>query len=211
MRLVAISDTHQRHSEISLPPGDVLIHAGDWTHRGRPNECLTFLKWFASQEHAHKILICGNHELTDSPAKMAQEIGDIHYLENSSVTINGVKFYGSPQTPEFFNWAYMTKSDEERKQVWSKIPLDTGVLITHGPPRDILDLCGSGNVGDPVLARYVADAVRPQAHIFGHIHEGRGSAEIDGVRYYNVSSLCGRYRDIYPPTVIEVNVCVKNP
>ena len=35
MRLVLISDTHNRHLEMAPPPdGDVLIHGGDLTGRG---------------------------------------------------------------------------------------------------------------------------------------------------------------------------------
>jgi Icc-related predicted phosphoesterase len=202
MIIVAISDTHQRHDEIDLPPGDVLIHAGDWTHRGRVHECLSFLKWFAAQPHPDKILICGNHEMGEWPAKLAREVGYIHYLENNSVTIHGVKFYGSPHTPEFGRWGYMTYSPQERASLWSQIPLDTDVLITHGPPGRILDACPDP-AGDEQLRIRLLD-VHPKVHIFGHIHEGRGSVEAGNTRFYNVSSLCGQYRTVYPATVIEV-------
>ena len=62
MRLVCISDTHMGHQGISLPIGDVLIHAGDATSSGTPDEVDRFLGWFASQAHPHKILIAGNHD-----------------------------------------------------------------------------------------------------------------------------------------------------
>ena len=34
MKIVCISDTHNMHRRISVPSGDVLIHAGDATGQG---------------------------------------------------------------------------------------------------------------------------------------------------------------------------------
>jgi predicted phosphodiesterase len=31
MKIVCISDTHEKHKQLNLPKGDVLIHAGDFT------------------------------------------------------------------------------------------------------------------------------------------------------------------------------------
>jgi 3',5'-cyclic AMP phosphodiesterase CpdA len=52
MRLVCISDTHLCHRGLSLPDGDVLLHAGDATRRGISDEVNHFLEWFASQRPA---------------------------------------------------------------------------------------------------------------------------------------------------------------
>jgi len=62
MKLVCISDTHGDHEQVSLPDGDVLIHAGDITGHGTEKDFLDFLTWFNSQPHAHKLFVAGNHD-----------------------------------------------------------------------------------------------------------------------------------------------------
>jgi hypothetical protein len=64
---------------------------------------------------------------------------DVIYLCDESTIIDGVKFYGSPVQPEFCNWAFNRRRGAELKKYWDKIPKDTDVLITHGPPAGILD------------------------------------------------------------------------
>lgn len=40
MRVVCISDTHSQHNSMTnaIPDGDVLVHAGDFTNTGDPDE-----------------------------------------------------------------------------------------------------------------------------------------------------------------------------
>ena len=65
LKIVAISDTHSGHHQLQLPPGDILIHCGDFSN-SRMNlnvrEYTDFLTWFTSQEHKTKILIAGNRD-----------------------------------------------------------------------------------------------------------------------------------------------------
>ena len=61
-RIVCISDTHNRHDNIKVPDGDILIHAGDATNGGTIEEIAAFGKWFASLSHKHKIFVAGNHD-----------------------------------------------------------------------------------------------------------------------------------------------------
>jgi len=90
------------------------------------------------------------------------------------VIIEGVKFYGSPWQPRFFDWAFNLDRGEEIKKKWDLIPMDTDVLITHGPPYGILDLTHEGEkVGCEELMKAVL-RVQPKIHIFGHIHEAYG-------------------------------------
>lgn len=64
LRVVCISDTHGFHEKMvhSIPDGDVLIHAGDFSNTGRMKGCSRFCEWFASMPHQHKILIAGNRK-----------------------------------------------------------------------------------------------------------------------------------------------------
>ena len=50
VRIVCISDTHGQHTKLSVPDGDVLVHAGDFTAFGdRPKEVVDFNQWLGEQ------------------------------------------------------------------------------------------------------------------------------------------------------------------
>ena len=57
VRLVLVSDTHDRHADLGpLPPGDILLHCGDLTKRGRPAELLATDTWLAGlRQYKHKL------------------------------------------------------------------------------------------------------------------------------------------------------------
>src|SRR6187200_3451602 len=101
MRIVAISDTHSKHEQIVVPAGDVLVHAGDITLYGKLDELHAFNHWLGRLPHRHKIVIAGNHD------KILQERSDLArsilknaiYLQDEAITIEGIKFYGSPWQP----------------------------------------------------------------------------------------------------------------
>ena len=174
--VVCISDTH--NTKPRLPEGDILIHAGDATQSGTLAEFQATIDWLDEQPHQHKILIGGNHEVllgSQTPGKDESMRGlinwrSITYLENEAVTLvcsgsRQVKVYGSPLTPRHGNWVFQY---DRTVDVWTgKVPLDTDILITHGPPKAHLDL-GSGC---EFLLREVW-RVRPRLHVFGHIHAG---------------------------------------
>ena len=73
---------------------------------------------------------------------LKQKIKNSTMLIDEEFTLNGIKFYGSPRTPEFFDWAFMYKRGKKAELIWSNIPDDTDILITHGPPKGILDKVG---------------------------------------------------------------------
>ena len=113
---------------------------------------------------------------------------DLIYLEDSGVEIEGIKFWGSPVTPWFHDWAFNRLSDI--KHHWDLIPVDTTILITHGPPKGILDLTRSRlNVGCPILLEKIKELKDLKIHSFGHIHEAHGVQEIDEVTFVNASTL----------------------
>jgi len=123
---------------------------------------------------------------------LAKEAG-VTYLEeglNTFTLKNGAKFtiYTSPYQPEFCGWAFPYERDEDRfnppehvaKSVKpiaiNPIPDFPGVdiMMTHGPPKDILDWTMHGTVGCEALLRAVSRA-RPLLYCFGHIHEAYGA------------------------------------
>jgi len=208
--IICISDTHNKHHSLQdhdlIPDGDILIHAGDATGRGTQDELVDFIEWYGSMPHEVKILIAGNHDwgFEKDPSVFEElcETNGIVYLNDSGYEHDGIKFWGSPIQPNFFNWAFNRDRGADILKHWNKIPRDTDVLITHGPPEYILDLAPmGGHVGCADLLNAIQE-IQPQLHIFGHIHEGRGTEEKtwdsgNTTTFINASSLDGKYRIIH--------------
>ena len=214
MKLIFISDTHGKHLnyteviEDAITDDSVLIHCGDFTFKGRERELRKFNKWIGTFDlpKERKLVVAGNHELTlDVSGRHYFEslFTEFTYLRDESVVVDGFSFYFSPWQPYFFNWAFNYHS-ERAEDIWNMIPDDTDVLITHGPPEGILDFCDNGHVGCPTLAYHIQERVRPLVHAFGHIHEGYGMIEEDGIKYVNASLLDGSYAPINQPIIIEL-------
>lgn len=208
MKIVCLSDTHNCHQQLKIPDGDVLIHAGDATIRGTLPEVEEFLVWFSSQPHEHKIFIAGNHDwlyqIENQFAKLLTAKFNVRYLQDSFVMIENLKIYGSPWQPRFFDWAFNLPRGAEIGEKWNLIPADTDVLITHGPPHEILDKTPQGDfAGCEELKKKVAE-IRPKLHVFGHIHQGYGQEKQFGVRFVNASNCDESYEPSQPPIVVEL-------
>ncbi len=205
MKIVCISDTHGKHDQIQIPKGDILIHAGDFTKRGLIAEVQQFNQWLAAQPHKYKIVIAGNHDFLfeQNPVLAQSLLSEIIYLEDNFIEIEGIRFWGSPITPWFFDWAFNRQRGAEIAAHWKKIPQGIDILITHGPPKGILDLTLHGlEVGCEDLLE-VVQRIRPQYHIFGHIHEAYGIAQIGNTHFINASILDINYKPAHAPVVLE--------
>jgi len=186
MDITFISDTHGLHRRLKLKPGTVLIHTGDVTEYGSEDEVVEFLSWFSRQPFDYKVFIAGNHDLfleDCTPAKRRKTIpSDIIYLQNSGIEIAGLKVWGSPVTPYFLGMAFNARQGLEIKRVWNKIPSDTDILITHGPPAGILD----NGIGDEGLLLKV-NKIQPLVHCFGHAHGQNGVETNNETTFINAS------------------------
>lgn len=212
MKLVLISDTHGRHTQLDLPDGDLLIHSGDISMRGSREETLRFLGWFNSMPHKHKIFIAGNHDMCfeQDPRwidKTLKKFPNVTYLCDSGIEIDGINIWGSPVQPWFHNWAFNrirnTVNGQYDQRIyngiqdhWSLIPENTDILITHGPPFKQGDLLAeqyrrsneNPHVGCEDLLREIQTRVKPKLNVFGHIHENGGYVKSDGVTLFVNSS-----------------------
>lgn len=208
MKFVVISDTHGQHRSLKLPKGDVIIHAGDISKSGHPVEIEDFLDWFSKLKFKYKIFIAGNHDffLEHAHPRVIEQMipKGVIYLNDSGAEINGIKFWGSPITPWFHNWAFNRERGEEIKQHWDLIPDDTDVLITHGPPFGILDeTVYSKRTGCEELLLKVYQ-VKPKFHFFGHIHEDYGNYTKGETIFVNASVLDDYYQLVHEPMVIDI-------
>lgn len=149
VRVVCISDTHDK-IVADVPDGDLLIHAGDLTDHGTPADLQKQIDWLASLPHAHKVVICGNHDSWFDPSARvakgmaADEKGpqfpdNMYYLQHETRTITfasgrSLKVYGAADIPRCgpssFSYQYPRSSPP-----WNGVvPADVDILITHPPP-----------------------------------------------------------------------------
>lgn len=215
VRIVCISDTHNQHRDIKkMPKGDILIHAGDFTYTGKYMDVLDFANWIQDLPYAYKIIIAGNHEESfceqtlrykDANAKgLIADNTKVIYLENDSVEVMGLKFYGTPDQPIFFDWAF-NYSDEYLQYSYSRIPDDTDVLITHCPPFGILDKSvRDDRCGSIELLNRVKQLKKLKLHVFGHLHEARNIVAKDNVTFVNACICDKDYKPVNEPIVIDV-------
>lgn len=216
MRALLLSDTHQFHYNLNIPTSgySMVIHTGDFTNMGKENEIDYFLDWYSKIPCKYKILIAGNHDLslddyTDPNSKAftkrCKKLGII-YLQDSSVVIEGVKFYGSPRVPRFYDWAFM-HTEKELKAIYKKIPEDTDVLLTHGPALRKGDEVSRGHVGSEALIDRIIELPKLKYHIFGHIHECSGydnKCRKLNKRFINASSV-NQWHEFRPHKLININ------
>src|SRR5690606_2941656 len=146
MKVIALSDTHNQHKKITIPECDILIHVGDWSSKGTFKETKRFAKWLNEQPSDNIIVVPGNHEIEFERGLPISKDWILDYcsrakiLIDDGVEINGYKIWGSPVTPWFHSWAWNRGRGEDIKKHWDLIPNDTDLLLTHGPPVDILDI-----------------------------------------------------------------------
>jgi Icc-related predicted phosphoesterase len=227
VRLVIISDTHEQewrlHTDL-IPNGDLLICAGDFSWFGEEIFVRRFDEWLASlAPRFPKGIICiaGNHELTfdpDHPKYVASHRSWLRtpiYLNEDGITIDNLKIWGSPYSLIYGYWAFMC-GPEGIKEHWDKIPTDTDILITHGPPFGIMDsirlfdvnthMPFQQSVGCRYLRDTVLDRVNPKVHIFGHIHGPRGIETQQGTIFVNAAALTSAnvWDNSYAPYVVEI-------
>jgi Icc-related predicted phosphoesterase len=178
LRILALSDTHELHRELNrLPEADLLIHAGDWTFFSKRMSVLSdFDEWLKEQPIRRQIiLVPGNHEFyLEADASQRARTASASILMAEPLSIDGLNLWGSPVTP-LYGGAFGLSSAESRAAHYAAIPLDTHILITHGPPYGILDgkPGTSEHLGCPQLLEAVL-RVKPLVHIFGHVHTGYG-------------------------------------
>ncbi|XP_052255058.1 metallophosphoesterase domain-containing protein 1-like isoform X1 [Dreissena polymorpha] len=228
LTIVCISDTHSKLqlSDLSrIPPGDILLHAGDFTLRGSLREVHEFNILLGHLPHPVKIVIAGNHEdcleVPSASLKLSrrlhlqknygvsephQILSNFIYLEDQSVIVSGLKIYGAPWSPLFYSTAFQLQRGEMLARKWRKIPDDVDILMTHCPPYGICDTNIQGqNCGCEALLHELQTRLKPKFHVFGHIHEGYGRMEHDGTQYINASMCTRKYKPDNPPVVFEID------
>jgi predicted phosphohydrolase len=205
LRIVCLSDTHGLHRSVTIPDGDVLVYAGDFSGEDKSLEAvLEFDQWLATLPHPCKIVVPGNHDfaLEEHPAPHSL-LRQATLLINEERHTPGLRMWGSPVTP-LYGGAFGRSSRLNRRKLYSVIPDRIDILITHGPPYGVLDVEPTGgHAGCSELLAAVAD-IKPKLHIFGHIHGSYGVRSGPQTTFVNASLLGSSGQLAHEPIVIDL-------
>lgn len=176
-KLLLCSDIHCniRHCESIVKQSqnvDIVICAGDLAsvHRGLQNT-VDALKEIS----VPIILVPGNNETYDDLKNACRYWENASILHGNGIEINGIKFFGIgggiPVTP-FGSWSY-DFTEDEAEHLLQSCPY-YGVLVSHSPPKGVVDVSGSGqNLGSVVIRDTILEK-KPKLVVCGHIHESGG-------------------------------------
>lgn len=213
MRIIAISDTHAQFGKIltKLPSADLLIHSGDITNCGDIEDLEQFVDEInlIKSRYQDIIVIGGNHDicLGDERKSLAEKIlfdVGIKYLHDSGIESCGLKIYGSPYQPFFCDWQFNLPRGDALAAKWKLIPDDVNILITHGPPYQIMDEVYCEHVGCYDLAMRVKQLKDLKLHLFGHIHPRYGQEQIGNTLFVNASLVNDYNQIINEPIILDI-------
>jgi len=170
IKITHISDTHGHHLDLKFNGGDILIHSGDiFDFEGNLTE-KDISDWFNTLPYKYKILVPGNH---DEKVKNMKTHDNFFILENEVVEICDLRIYGLSAclTEPIGKFRYNTFEEKEITKILKEESFD--ILVTHGPPKGILDIKQNISVGSVEIKKYVENK-KPKYHFFGHAHHLTG-------------------------------------
>lgn len=222
MKILATADIHNTDLQSITPyvkGCDLVVLAGDFMpDHGRSNDLWlksVFFLWCATVK-VPIVLIPGNHDKYLRDVKLAVDWpANVHYLLDSEIVINGVRFYGTPwshwhgkkkKTPGLFEIG-----NEALREKFDAIPEGVDVLISHAPPK----VCGSERhklglkqfVDGSSVLRKAIDKKTPRLVICGHVHGNDHTPfRIGEIWVVCVSRAVGQYRYFpkYGPRLITL-------
>lgn len=213
MKIWHVSDTHCKQDQLVIPVGiDTVVHSGDASNQRDPflneAELHRFIDWLADLPIKNRVFVAGNHDTSLEKGLITADYirsRGIVYLNNEDIIIDGLKFWGSPFTTAYGDWAFM-KARHKICRVWETIPDDTDILVTHGPPYNILDSTYNSDnkielCGDTSLMKRIMK-LNLKLMCFGHIHSthdirNAGTRTISGSStIYSNGSCCDDGRNL---------------
>jgi Icc-related predicted phosphoesterase len=214
MKVVAMSDMHGTLPDV--PACDLLLLAGDITpvrDHGIERQALwlatEFREWLNRQPARKVIGVAGNHDFVFErrPDRVPADLRWT-YLQDSEIHWEGLRIYGTPWQPWFYDWAF-NLHEEELERKWALIPAAVDVLVLHGPPLGYGDGVptrdgGVRRCGSPSLLRRIEE-IKPKLAVFGHIHEGRGQWQLGPSVLANVTLVDAAYNVAYAPWEFDLS------
>lgn len=214
IRLVLVSDLHG-YLPTDLPSGDLLLIAGDLcpvdgSHAPEMQSGWlesTFRAWLErmQRDYTDVIGIAGNHDFVYERRLQPLNL-PWRYLEDRGVTVDGVRIWGSPWQPPFMDWAFNLPEDGIHAKLEAAEEGSVDVLITHGPPRGHLDMTRRGEAAGSLAVAAAVHRISPLVHLFGHIHEGYGIDDSNGILMINASLRDEHYAVVNAPVVVDIDL-----
>lgn len=230
VRVVVVSDTHGQHKQVEVPPGDLLVHCGDWTRSSSsPSiaEYRGFAAWLAAQPHAAKVVVAGNKEVYMDTATCTRhrqrplaevlkvqalllEAEGVTYLQDSGYQFakDGqlLAVWASPWTARNGGpgKAFQLEAGELAER-WEQVPEGVDILVTHSPAQGRLDRTEQGVAAGCPGLRELVDRARPLLHLCGHIHEGRGVLRHGATTTANAAVMDQRNRVVGEAVVFDIS------
>lgn len=243
IKVAALSDLHGDLS-IKIPPCHACLIAGDLCPWGGHRHVRTvadqalwlateFRAWVKDQPCPRFFVTWGNHDwVGEKIPHLVPKIPNVEFLCDSGSRLaydrhpepdEEYKVWGTPWQPPFYDWAF-NLPDPDLAAKWELIPMDTDILICHGPPRNFGDMVAkkAGRkladheletpdgvlVGSHSLYKRIA-VVQPKLVVFGHIHPGRGKWQLahpSGRKSIlaNVAVVNDEYKIVHEPMVFEL-------
>lgn len=231
--ICALSDLHGLLPTIDKE-FDLMLLAGDLINLYYQKDKYETMTWFTGSfvdwinnlpfkgDDSKVLWIAGNHEVgwenlsLDGRRSIVEDImNDTNrrciYLEDELYNFNGIKVYGTPWCKIFGNWAFM-KNDEKLCEVYSKIPENIDILLTHDAPYGTSDLCFGWqawgrtpyHIGNKPLRDIILEK-SPKYNLHGHLHSANHEEELLGhTSVYNVSVVNEAYKEYYPPLYLQI-------
>ena len=177
MKLLLFSDLHSDFSgasklvELSRKV-DAVLGAGDY---GLARRGLDDIIAALSAIPRPTVLVPGNAESYEELAGACRSWPNAHVLHGSQTTLDDLTFYGIgggiPITP-FGAWSYDFSENQAKKLLKD---LQTGsVLISHSPPKGVLDMSSDGRSLGSESVREIIGIKKPRLAVCGHIHGSAG-------------------------------------
>lgn len=207
VKICFISDTHL--TEPRLPEAQILFHCGDLTFRGNEKEIRAASSYLRRTGFKEVIAIAGNHDfMAERNLPFFRKLmAPTKILMDSGITSHGLKIWGCPWMPRFYDWAFMKSEEELYNNHYSKIPEGLDILLTHGPAKWILDKTKRGDhAGSESLRRRLFEMTNPPKIVAsGHIHKSDSTAieVVRGITFINCSVLDEQYDPAWEPVVID--------
>lgn len=213
MRLVIVSDTHEKHRLLSLPPGDVFLHCGDflmvnsqYSSETTARKLHEFNDWLGELPYREKVVIAGNHDAAVQAMgrdALASVLTNCTYIENEFRTLDcGLRVFGTPASKsngaKSVNHAFQY-TEEELDEIFVRSAPREGVdvLMTHGPPQTL-----------PAAERYL-ELHPARLSVWGHVHEEHGASWRRGGVAINAATMGRRFSPTNAPIIFDFNL--RNP
>lgn len=180
MKLLVFSDLHSDFRIASKlveqsQDVDVVVGAGDFCNVRRGlEEIIRAL----SGINKPTVLVPGNSESDSELIDACRSWEYARVLHGRQTTVAGMSFYGIgggiPVTP-FGSWSY-DFSEKEAYDLLNDCP-PGGVLVSHSPPKGILDISSDGRSLGSQAVRDTLEQKKPELVVCGHIHGSAGKTK----------------------------------